>query len=181
MDPRLAIVPDGTPAAVTNAATRFFFRFGEPVTGSEAADGRVAGGSAGPLMADGDGRGFWMTVTPPSGVASGRMTVTVGAAAAADAAGNPSTTASAGQDDDTLAPTQRLTLFRVTDDVAPNTGNRVSGATTNDRTPTLTRTDGTLAPGAYAYTASIVDAVGNTTVLDLNGSAAGTAFGIVVI
>jgi len=207
-------ITDGTPAAVTNAATTFTFRFSEEVIGFDAADLRVTGGAAGPLVPSGDGQSFSMTVTPPAGVASGRMTVTVDAGAALDAAGNPNAPADASQSYDTLAPTQRLTLFRVVDNVAPNTGNLVSGMTTNDRTPTLTLsldsvlgvgdtltlsrngtpirtvsagartvtlTDGTLAPGAYAYTALIADAAGNASVLDLNGAAAGTAFSIVVI
>jgi hypothetical protein len=37
------------------------------------------------------------------------------------------------------------------------------------------------ATGSFAYTATIADAAGNTTTLDLNGGATGTAFTIVVI
>jgi methionine-rich copper-binding protein CopC len=207
-------ISDGTAAATTNAPTTFTFRFGEAVSGFEAGDVRVTGGQAGALVAAGDGRTWTMTVTPAAGVAAGQIAVSVGAGAALDAAGNPSAPADAAQAYDTLAPGQRLSLFRVVDDLAPNTGTLVSGATTNDRTPTVTltldavlgasetltlvrngatiRTLGAgastvtlaepgLAAATYAYTATLADAAGNTTTLDLNGSAAGTAFTIVVI
>jgi len=47
-------------------------------------------------------------------------------------------------------------------------------------TSTVTLTDALLASGPYAYTATLADAVGNTSTLDLNGAAAGTSFTIVV-
>lgn len=175
---------------------------------------RVTGGQAGALVAAGDGRTWTMTVAPAAGVAAGPIAVSVGAGAALDAAGNASATASATQDHDTLAPGQRLSLFRVTDDQAPNTGTLLNGGQTNDRTPIVTLTldtvlgsgetltlarngvairtlsagnpfppvpDSIPAAGTFAYTASIADAAGNTTTLDLNGGAAGTAFTIVVL
>jgi hypothetical protein len=43
-----------------------------------------------------------------------------------------------------------------------------------------TVTDATLPNGPHAYSASIVDVAGNSTVLDLNGGAAGTAFLLIV-
>jgi hypothetical protein len=211
--PTLSIT-DGTVAAVTNAPTTFTFRFSEAVSGFDASDVRVTGGTAGALVSAGDGRTWTMTVAPASGVAAGQIAVSVGAGAALDAAGNASATASATQDYDTLAPGQRLSLFRVTDDQPPNIGTLSNGGQTNDRTPIVTLTldtvlgsgetltlvrngiairtlgagnslppvdDSIPATGSFAYTATIADAAGNTTTLDLNGGATGTAFTIVVI
>jgi len=137
--PTLAIT-DGVAAAITNATTTFTFRFSEAVSGFGAGDVRVTGGSAGTLVSAGDGRTWTMAVTPTAGVASGQIAVTVDAGAAVDGVGNASGAASATQAYDTRAPSQRISLFRVVDDLAPNTGNLTSGGSTNDRTPTVTLT-----------------------------------------
>jgi hypothetical protein len=202
-------ITDDVPAATTNAATTFTFRFSEAVDGFAPADVRVTGGRAGELVSAGDGRTWSLTVTPDAGVQSGRIEVEVAAGAARDAAGNTSTAADATQAYDTAAPSQRLSRFRVTDDVQPTRGDVAPGQSTNDARPsvtltldrvlgsgetlTLTRdgsasrtlsggrqslsfTESTLSTGPHEYTASISDAVGNVSVLDLNGSAPGTAF-----
>lgn len=202
-------VTDDTAAAVTGRPVVFRFAFDEPVTGFDAGDIAVAGGTAAAFAAVGDGRGFSVTVTPAPDVPSGQITVDVPAGAASDALGNASAAATrATQAIDTVAPAQRVGLFAVLDDRAPSTGLLPSGATTNDTTPgltlildgplaagdtltlardgatigtlragaTLTVPDGPVPAGPHVYAATIVDAAGNLSTLDLNGVLPGTGF-----
>jgi hypothetical protein len=212
--PTVTITDDA--ATTTNRPVVFRFVFSEPVTGFAADDVLVTGGTRGALIAEGDGRGFTMTVAPVAGVQDGEIGLAVRAGAAADIAGNsnpgsPTVT----QAIDTRAPTQELTSFTVADDVVPRRGNLVLGEFTNDNQPQVTLTlnallgegevlalrrdgaavaatgsgrslsvvDGPLIAGGstYVYTASIDDAVGNTTALDLNGSALGQSFYFLVL
>lgn len=70
--------------------------------------------------------------------------------------------------------------LRVVDDLSPNTRTLRSGATTNDRTPTVTLTEPGLTPAPYACAATLADAAGDTATLDLNRGTAGSAFTILV-
>lgn len=206
-------ITDDTAVAVTGQPVVFRFAFDEAVTGFDAGDVLVTGGTAGAFAATGDGRAVSLTVTPTPGVAAGRITVDVPAGAALDALGNPSLAAPrATQAIDTVAPTERVGLFGVLDDRPPGTGLLVSGARTNDTAPgltlildgplaagealTMTRDgtpigtlragsmlavdDGPLPAGAHAYAATVVDAAGNASTLDLNDAAPGTSFLITV-
>ncbi len=87
--PTLTITPDGT---VTNASpVNFRFRFSEPVVGFSAASIAVTGGTAGTLT--GSVANFTLPVTPL--LSGNTLTVSVGANAAQDLAGNPSVAATA--------------------------------------------------------------------------------------
>jgi hypothetical protein len=207
--PTVTITDDA--ATTTNRPVVFRFVFTEPVTGFAADDVLVTGGSKGALIAEGDGRGFTMTVTPVAGVQDGEIGLAVRAGAVTDIAGNSNPgSPTVIQAIDTRAPTQQLASFTVADDVVPRRGNLVLGEFTNDNQPQVTLTlnallgegevlalrrdgnavaaigsgrslsfvDGPLIAGGstYAYTASIDDAVGNTTALDLNGAGIGQAF-----
>ncbi len=204
----LPVITDATPASTTNQPVTFRFAFDEPVVGFTAADAVVGGGTAGAFVLAADGRSASLVATPQPGVDAGTLSAEVFAGAMTDALGNPSAAARATQAFDTAPPRQRVAAFTALDDQAPQTGLLPNGATTNDRTPTLsltldaflgpgetlviardgapirsttsggttTLTDATLASGPHAYSANIADGAGNSTVLDLNGLAAGTAF-----
>jgi len=112
------VVTDSIAAATTNGLVTFTFAFDEPVTGFDAGDVTVSGGTKGALAGGTDGRTWTMVVSPEVGVASGALAVSVAAGAATDAAGNPVGAARAVQGVDTLGP-----VATIVDDAA--------GATTN--------------------------------------------------
>ncbi|MRR50592.1 MAG: Ig-like domain-containing protein [Rhodocyclaceae bacterium] len=88
-----------------------------------------------------DGSGNW-TFTPGTALSDGSHSLT---ATATDAAGNEGLASAAlGFTVDTQAPTEAVVITRVTDDVAPQTGDVATGGYTNDTAPTVA---GTLSAG----------------------------------
>jgi len=100
-DSSVAPVRDTTPPTLTltdnvvggTATGPFVVRFvwSEPVTGFEGSDVTVTGATAGPLT--GSGAEYQMTITPAAGQTTGTAVVSVPVGAAADLAGNASTSA----------------------------------------------------------------------------------------
>ncbi|MEN7527081.1 Ig-like domain-containing protein [Cupriavidus sp. DL-D2] len=182
------------PVLPTIAATN-----GTTLTGSAEANSTVGidytGDGVIDVTVNANGAGVW-TYTPATPLANGIVV----SATATDAAGN--TSAAANVTVDAAAPATPV-LLSVTDDVAPVAGTLISGAATNDTTPTLAGTaeagatitvfDGltllgtatadingnwqftspALTNGPHALTLTATDAVGNT-------STATTAFNLTV-
>ena len=118
------VITDDEPGTANIAGGRilYTFTFSEPVTGFDAADLVVAGGTKAARSPPG-----WMApplhpgVTPTAGF-QGNLTVDVAAGVATDAAGNPNTAAAQSvQAVDTLAPTVTIT------DDEPGTANIAGG------------------------------------------------------
>ena len=131
-------ITDATADALTNAPVVFTFAFSRSVTGFDITDVAVTGGTAGALS--GSGASYQLTVTPAAGSTT-PITVTVGAGAAIDAAGNPNDAAApATQGVDTQGPSVAIsdgTGAAVTN--APvtftfNFGEPVTGFTADDVT-----------------------------------------------
>ncbi len=117
--PPVPTITDSVPAPVTRGPVTFTFAFGERVVGFDTGDVTVTGGTKGDLVTGDGGRTWTMTVTPETGVADGRIAVSVAAGAATDEAGNPTGAADASQRIDTRAP-----VVTITDDTAAATTNR---------------------------------------------------------
>ncbi|MFN9775918.1 MAG: Ig-like domain-containing protein [Burkholderiales bacterium] len=152
--PTILSVTDSVAAAQTNGPVTFTFTTSEAVTGFDATDVSVAGGTVTtPFAQVGTTNAYTLTVTPTAGVASGTITVSVGANAFADAVGNLNATgATATQGYDTLAPTQTAVgaVLETTTPGIPNGGTVANGGVppTSDNTPMLRITlSGLLQPG----------------------------------
>jgi hypothetical protein len=151
-----------------------------------------------------------MVVTPTAGVQSGVITVDLPAGAVVDRGENTnlaSTRASQAYDtqrlssftvDDNVSPNRgdvdngditndRTPSITLTLDAVLGSGETLSfsrdGQVVRSLTSgrTLSFTEPTISTGQHTYSAVIADAAGNTTLLDLNGSLAGTSFVFSVI
>jgi len=94
-------ITDSEPGPTATGNVTFTFTFSEAVTGFDAGDVGVTGGSKGPLTGSG---AVYQMVVAPTVDQQGTIQVSVGAGAAQDAAGNPSAGASASQGFDVRLP-----------------------------------------------------------------------------
>jgi hypothetical protein len=125
-------------SSVSGTATgpvTFTFTFAEPVSGFTDTDITLGSGTKG-LFTPVSGSVYTLVVTPPAN-REGTLTVSVPAAAAVDAAGNPSVAASASQAFDTLAPVVTITSNAPATATGPFTitftfSEPVTGFTTDD-------------------------------------------------
>ena len=129
-------VGDNVVAAQTNAPVTFTFSTSEAVTGFDGTDLTVSGGTVTtPFAQVGTSNTYTITVTPTANVASGTISVSVGANAFADAVGNLNATGATGtQGYDTQAPTQTATGVVVE---TPGNTPVTDGGSTGDATPLL--------------------------------------------
>jgi hypothetical protein len=201
-------VTDNVPGATATGPVTFTFTFSEPVSGFTASDVVVSGGSKGALTATSD-VAFSIVVTPTAGVQSGVITVDLPAGAVVDRGENTNAAARATQAydtqrlssftvDDNVSPNRgdvnngettndRTPSITLTLDAVLGSGETLSfsrdGQVVRSLTSgrTLSFTEPTISTGPHTYSAVITDAAGNTTLLDLNGSLAGTSFVFSVI
>jgi len=141
--PPTVAITDNRPEAVTNQPVTFTFTTSEAVTGFDASDiPAPTGGTITTPFAAAGGNTYTMTVTPTAGVASSAITVSVGAGAFTDLAGNANTAGQVGtQSYDTLAPTQTVTASSLLDNVpGPGETAVAAGGSTDDTTPRLSLT-----------------------------------------
>jgi len=188
--PTLAIRADRTSLKIGDTAVITFTFSERPGASFDAADIAVSGGTLGPLTAaDSTGLVYSATFTPAGGVDASTATISVGAGAYADVAGNAGASAllSGGLAYDTLAPAAPMALDL---EAASDTGDSNSDNVTGDTTPTFSGTaeagstvrlyaggqqvgtgvatngawaitSGALAAGTHQITAIAIDAAGN--------------------
>jgi hypothetical protein len=139
--PTVAIT-DNRPEAVTNQPVTFTFTTSEPVTGFDATDVSVTGGTVTTALTPAGGNVYTMTVEPTPNEASSTITVFVVAGRFADLAGNTNTASPVWtQPYDTLAPTQTVSASAVLDNVpGPGETTVAAGGSTDDTTPRLSLT-----------------------------------------
>jgi large repetitive protein len=206
--PTVAIT-DNVSATTTSGPITFTFTTSEAVTGFDATDVTVSGGSVTTAFA-GSGSVYTMTVTPAAGVASGTVSVSVGASAFTDTAGNLNTAGASGlQSIDTVAPGVATAAS-----TGPGGTAIADGGSTTDTTPrlvltldqvllagetvallrngtqvqsissgsVLTHDSAALAAGGtlYTYSATFTNGSGTTSALDLNGATAGDTYRITI-
>jgi hypothetical protein len=176
--PTLAITD--TVTGTTSGPITFTFTTSEAVTGFDTSDVTVSGGSITTPFA-GSGSVYTMTVTPAAGVASGTVSVSVGASAFTDTAGNTNTVGASGlQAIDTVEPGVSAAAVTTT----PGGVAVANNGSTTDTTPRLTITlDSALLlgetvalsrTGSVSAVATFTSAAGSSLVYDSTLLAPGT-------